>query len=61
MNIAALDQEFVFQKAEPIFTEVSKKSSLREIKKYAEENGFEVLAYYLDDKACFTDTMWRKK
>jgi dimethylhistidine N-methyltransferase len=61
VTIAALDQEFIFQKAEPIFTEVSKKSSLKEIKKYAEENGFEVLGNYLDDKAYFTDTLWRKK
>lgn len=61
VTIAALDQEFIFQKAEPIFTEVSKKSSVREIEKYAEKNGFEVMANYMDDKACFTDSLWRKK
>jgi dimethylhistidine N-methyltransferase len=60
VNVEALGQIFTFEKAEPIFTEVSKKYSLVELKKFAEAKGFEVMDNFLDDREFFTDSLWRK-
>ncbi|MEX2594015.1 MAG: L-histidine N(alpha)-methyltransferase [Anditalea sp.] len=58
--IEALSQVFTFEKAEAIYTEVSKKYSLRELGKYAKTKGFEVMDNFLDERGYFTDSLWRK-
>lgn len=60
VNIGALNQEFTFEKAEAIFTEVSKKYSLLELGKYARMKGFEVIDHFMDEREFFTDSLWRK-
>lgn len=61
VEIKALDVRFQFDEYEAVFTEVSKKYSLSELGKYAQEKGFEVMRNFKDTKGYFTDSLWRKK
>ncbi|MEQ8909857.1 MAG: L-histidine N(alpha)-methyltransferase [Vicingaceae bacterium] len=49
-----------FEKAEAIFTEVSKKYNLSEIESLAEQSGFQVLKNFSDSRDYFIDSLWRK-
>lgn len=61
VHIKALGTSFHFDEYEAIFTEVSKKYSLSELAKYAQEKGFEVMRNFKDNKGYFTDSLWRKR
>lgn len=60
VSIQALEEIYTFEKAESIFTEVSKKYSLGELEEYATAQGFDVMANFQDEHAYFTDSLWRK-
>lgn len=60
VRIEAIGQTYNFEKAEAIYTEVSKKYSLSELEKYAKVKGFEVMENFLDEREYFTDSLWRK-
>lgn len=60
VNVAALEETFTFEKAEAIFTEVSKKYSLPELERFAHSEGFEIIQNFLDRKEYFTTSLWRK-
>jgi len=51
---------YTFAQNELIWTELSKKYTLKEIEKTAVENGFEVMEHFLDCKHYFTDSLWIK-
>lgn len=56
-----LDTEFSFERDEMIWTELSKKFSLKEIEALAKETGFEVVKNFMDCRHYFTDSLWVKK
>ena len=56
--IEVLRQSFSFEKWEPIFTEVSQKYSLDNIKHLASHAGFKVVKNFFDKKNYFTDSLW---
>ncbi len=58
--IEALDKSFRFTHSEPIHTEISRKYSLAEIEKLAQNSGFEWLHHFTDSKGYFVDTLWKK-
>jgi len=51
---------YTFAQNELIWTELSKKYTLKEIEKTAVENGFELMEHFLDCKHYFTDSLWIK-
>lgn len=53
------DHTFHFEKWEPIHTEISKKYSLKEIKKLASTAGFEIKKNLQDRNEYFVDTIWK--
>ena len=58
-RLGALDKEFVLEDWEPIFTEVSKKFSKKEIEELTEQSGFEIVHNFYDSKGLFCDSLWR--
>ncbi|TLV03164.1 L-histidine N(alpha)-methyltransferase [Dyadobacter luticola] len=54
------DHTYSFERNEVIWTELSKKYTLSEIEKTAENNGFKVVEHFLDCKHYFTDSLWEK-
>ena len=58
-RLEALDKEYVLDDWEPIFTEVSKKFSKKEIAELAEKSGFEIVHNYYDSKGLFCDSLWK--
>ena len=60
VQVSALGEAFTFDKAEAIFTEVSKKYSLKELQSNARQMGFEIMNNFLDKQEYFTDSLWRK-
>src|SRR5690606_13729701 len=61
IHLRKLNQFVDLDEYEPIYTEVSKKYSLRELEKYATANGFEVVRNFQDKKRYFTDSLWVKR
>lgn len=59
--ISSLKEEFHFHAFEPIFTEISKKYSLSEIKKLAKRSGFKMIDSFQDKDHYFADVLWEKK
>ncbi|MDN4166435.1 L-histidine N(alpha)-methyltransferase [Cytophagales bacterium LB-30] len=59
--IEALDEAFAFERAESIYTEISQKFSLQDIKTMAERHGFEVKGQFFDEQRWFVDSLWIKK
>jgi L-histidine N-alpha-methyltransferase len=59
VNIAALNQAFVFEAWEPIHTEYSYKYLESDIKALADSTGFEVENAFHDRRGWFTDSLWR--
>ena len=57
---SAIDLGIEFDAFETLFVESSHKYSVRDIEMLAQENGFEVLENYSDDKQDFVDSMWRR-
>ena len=57
--IAALDRNFEFEKFEPVHLEYSFKYLKEDVKKLAEDTGFEVVQHYLDNEEYFVDSLWR--
>ncbi len=57
----AMDETIHFDAYEPIFMEVSKKYSLREIDNLAERSGFKVIENFTDRESYFADCLWQKK
>ena len=60
VNIKKLDRIIDFDYHELIWTELSKKYSLQEIKLLAEEAKFKLNHNFLDCKHFFTDSLWEK-
>ncbi|MFP4845041.1 L-histidine N(alpha)-methyltransferase [Winogradskyella sp. PE311] len=60
VEIKALKKVFEFDYNELIWTELSKKYSLTEIEKLADNSNFEVNTNFLDCKHYFTDSLWEK-
>ena len=58
--IGTLQKSFVFAANELIWTEVSKKYDLAEIKNMAVQSGFHFNKHFLDSKSYFADSLWRK-
>ena len=58
VHLAAINETIKFDRAEPIFMELSKKYSLKEIENIAKETGFELREHLLDCKHYFVDTVW---
>jgi len=58
VRIEELSQSFTFKKWEPVFTEISQKYSLRDIKHFAKHSGFKVEKNFLDQKKYFVDSLW---
>ncbi|MBN3582183.1 L-histidine N(alpha)-methyltransferase [Algoriphagus aestuarii] len=61
INLKALDQSFDFEAFESVFTEISKKYSLKEIEQFAEKGGFESVQNFTDSENYFADVLWRRK
>jgi len=61
VKIGVLNKEFLIKRAEPIFTEVSRKFSLEEIQQLGLKKGFEVIGDFMDDNAFFSDSLLIKK
>ena len=59
--IESLKENFHFQAYEPIFTEISKKYSLAEIKKLAKRSGFKMIESFEDKQKYFADVLWQRK
>jgi len=57
VKLRALNKEFHIKRAEPIFTEVSRKFNLEEIQQLGIKKGFEVTADFMDDDAYFSDSL----
>lgn len=57
VKIGALDMEFQIKRAEPIFTEVSRKFSLEEIQQLGLKKGFKVMADFMDENEYFSDSL----
>ncbi len=60
VKIDALQQNFSFTTAEVIRTELSKKYDLDEISDMAFSTGFVPVRHFLDQRAYFADSLWRK-
>ena len=58
--IDTLDEAFTFERAESIFTEISQKFSLKDIKTMAEAHGFTSKQQFFDEKQWFVDALWIK-
>jgi len=61
VTIGVLNQSFVFEAFESIFTEISKKYSLSEIEYLASLGGFEVQENFMDSEGYFADVLWEKR
>jgi len=61
VKIGALNKEFVIKRAEPIFTEVSRKFSIDDIQQLALKKGFKVTADFMDEDAYFSDSLLIKE
>jgi L-histidine Nalpha-methyltransferase len=57
VKIGMLNKEFDIKRAEPIFTEVSRKFNLEEIEQLAQRKGFIVFADFMDEQAYFSDSL----
>lgn len=57
--IEDLDQSFVFQKGEKIYTECSVKFNLERINQLAIESGFLIKENFFDKKRYFVDSLWK--
>ncbi|MFD2568531.1 L-histidine N(alpha)-methyltransferase [Pseudotenacibaculum haliotis] len=60
VNIKKLNRTIDFRYDELIWTELSKKYSLEELKELAEVNGFTIQQNFLDCKHYFVDSLWEK-
>lgn len=58
--IEHLEMEVTFEMAEPIFTEVSQKYSVSDLKRLTEKSGFQVVDIYMDDNKYFADMLCQK-
>lgn len=60
INIRRLNQSIHFEAHEPIFMEVSKKYSLREIEDLADRSGFKHIQNFTDPDNFFVNSLWKK-
>ncbi|TLU96161.1 L-histidine N(alpha)-methyltransferase [Dyadobacter sediminis] len=60
VSISQSGKSYQFSQNELIWTELSKKYTLKDIERTAVENGFEVMEHFLDCKHYFTDSLWIK-
>ena len=60
VNIKKLNKTVEFKRDELIWTELSKKYSLKEIEHLANSNGFNIRQNFLDNKRYFVDSLWEK-
>jgi L-histidine N-alpha-methyltransferase len=54
------DKTYSFAQNELIWTELSKKYTIKEIEHLADHNGFQLIGHFLDCKHYFTDSLWTK-
>lgn len=60
VRIKELDRSFSFHRNEMIWTELSKKYSLEELKELGQESGLEFKQHFTDSQHHFTDTLFYK-
>ncbi len=60
VNIKSLGQQFVFNRWEPVFMELSRKFDIATIECLAFRHGFSVVRHFTDHKNWFTDSLWIK-
>lgn len=60
VRIGALGLDITFEKAETIFTEISRKFSLSEIKELSVEAKFSQVGNFRDGEGYFADVLWQK-
>ncbi len=60
VHIGALKKTFRFNHNELIWTELSKKFTIREVQELCESTGFDLKANFLDCKHYFVDSLWCK-
>ncbi len=60
VHIKALNQRFTFDAWESIYTEISKKYSVKEVEVLARESGFQLIQHFFDRNKYFVDTVWQK-
>jgi L-histidine N-alpha-methyltransferase len=61
VNIGAIPLRITFEKAEPIYMEISQKYSLEDIRKFADRSGFVLIQNFLDRREYFVNSLWEKK
>lgn len=59
ISIEALNRKIHFRAWEPIYMEISQKFHPEMIAEIAGKSGFEVVRNFLDDRAYFTDSLWK--
>jgi L-histidine Nalpha-methyltransferase len=60
VNIKSLRQQFVFDRWEPVFMELSRKFDFTTIEGMAFRHGFSIVKHFTDEKNWFTDSLWVK-
>ncbi|MCF6172023.1 MAG: L-histidine N(alpha)-methyltransferase [Bacteroidales bacterium] len=61
VSFSFLDWEVDFDEFELVHTEISKKYSIPELEILAQQQGFQVLKHFTDEKKYFLDTLWKVK
>lgn len=59
VNFASLRRTFSFRAWEPIAVEISQKYHLRQIEGMADSAGYRFEQHYTDERAWFTDSLWK--
>lgn len=59
VNIQRLDASFHFRAGEAIYTEISRKYTIKGIEELAKRSGFAIVKNFTDSKAWFVDTIWK--
>lgn len=54
------DTRILFEKGEPVFTEISQKFEMDELDQIAQESGFVQKKVFIDSKKYFADVIWEK-
>lgn len=60
VTIDALEESFLFERSEPIYTEISQKYDNLHMDSLAHQFGFKVVKHFTDSKCYFVDALWIK-
>jgi dimethylhistidine N-methyltransferase len=61
VRIGAIQATIEFEKAEPIFMEISQKYSQADIENYASRAGFRIMINFFDNRNYFVNSLWELK